>query len=117
MYENILSVKDPNAIEKKTIRAMIGIYCKSQHGGSGLCSDCRDLEKYALQRIDRCVFGADKPACKQCPVHCYKPSRREEIREVMRFSGPRMIYRHPVLSVHHLIREYRKVSRSEVVKF
>jgi hypothetical protein len=28
---------------------------------------------------------------------------REKIREVMRYAGPRMIYRHPIMAVFHLI--------------
>jgi hypothetical protein len=28
---------------------------------------------------------------------------REKIREVMRFSGPRMIFHHPIMAIRHLI--------------
>lgn len=38
-----------------------------------------------------------------CKVHCYKPEVREQIRQVMRFSGPRMLLYHPVLAVWHLV--------------
>ena len=37
-----------------------------------------NLYAYAVKRLDRCVFGAEKPACKQCPVHCYQPAKRED---------------------------------------
>ncbi len=32
------------------------------------------LNAYADKRLDKCVFGENKPACKQCPVHCYQPA-------------------------------------------
>ena len=32
-----------------------------------------------------------------------KKREREKIREVMRFSGPRMLFHHPVAAVRHLI--------------
>ncbi|MDI8106979.1 nitrous oxide-stimulated promoter family protein, partial [Salmonella enterica subsp. enterica serovar Anatum] len=41
----------------------------------------------------------EKPACKQCPVHCYQPAKREEMKQIMRWAGPRMLWRHPVLTV------------------
>ena len=50
---------------------------------------------YAQKRLDKCVFGEEKPACKQCPVHCYQPAKREEMKQIMRWAGPRM---HPILA-------------------
>ena len=90
--------------EKRTIAAMINIYCRDQHHGNELCEDCRRLRDYANQRIDRCVFGPDKPACKDCPVHCYSPKMREKVKEVMKFSGPKMIYKHPVMAIMHILK-------------
>ena len=95
--------------EAATVLAMIRLYCKKQHaGGSGLCADCQGLWDYAQKRVDLCPFGQDKPTCVQCTVHCYKPAMREKIRVVMRFSGPRMPLRHPILSVFHFIDGRRK---------
>jgi hypothetical protein len=28
---------------------------------------------------------------------------REKIKEVMRYAGPRLIYRHPILAIRHLL--------------
>jgi hypothetical protein len=52
----------------------------------------------------------DKPVCNQCAVHCYRPAMREQVRAVMRFAGPRMVWSHPVLAVRHLIRSRRNYS-------
>lgn len=90
--------------EKKVVAAMIAMHCRDHHGGAGtLCADCAALHEYAMARLDRCVYGAEKPACKKCPVHCYKPALREKIREVMRYAGPRMVREHPLMALQHLL--------------
>ena len=89
--------------EYKTVDAMISIYCNSHHGSQITCDDCRKLRDYALERLEKCPFGEDKPTCVKCSIHCYTPVMREKIREVMRFSGPRMIYKHPILAIRHLL--------------
>jgi hypothetical protein len=92
------------AREKKTIAAMMRIHCRSRHGMSeALCDACAGLLHYAECRLDRCPFGAAKPTCVQCPIHCYKPEMRDRVREVMRFAGPRMLWRHPILAIRHLM--------------
>ena len=91
--------------EKKVVTEMIGLYCRGKHGTrkGSLCPDCRMLVEYASQRISFCPFMEDKTFCSACAVHCYKPEMREKIREVMRFSGPRMIFHRPVMAVRHLV--------------
>jgi len=96
--------------EKKTIEVMIGMYCDKYHSSEGrLCHDCRQLLDYAWKRLEQCPFKDDKPACANCTVHCYKKDMRQKVVEVMRYSGPRMTYRHPVLAFHHLLDRRRKV--------
>lgn len=87
---------------------MIGLYCRRHHHERP-CKACEALLAYATQRIAACPYGEDKPACSQCPIHCYRQAMRERIREVMRFAGPRMIYRHPLLALRHLIVKRRSV--------
>jgi hypothetical protein len=92
------------ARERETVAAMIRIYCRGRHAARReLCEECEQLHAYAMCRLDRCPFGAEKPTCANCPVHCYKPDRREQIREVMRYAGPRMLWRHPILALFHLL--------------
>lgn len=57
-----------------------------------LCTECRGLLDYAIARRRACPLDP-KPACKDCPIHCYKPERRAEIRKIMRFSGRHLILR------------------------
>ena len=67
-----------------------------------LCPQCQELLTYAHQRLERCKFGNEKPSCTRCSVHCYKPAMRQQIRQVMRYSGPRMLLHNPVLAIRHL---------------
>jgi hypothetical protein len=95
--------------EKKTLEAMLRLYCRSLHGSGGeLCADCRELSDYAMSRLDRCPFAEKKPTCAACTVHCYKPVMREKIRDVMRYAGPRLFRRHPLLTLHHLLAGRRR---------
>ncbi|RLB53457.1 MAG: nitrous oxide-stimulated promoter family protein [Deltaproteobacteria bacterium] len=96
--------------EMKTVRVMIGMYCHDCHGSrrGRLCADCQQLWEYARRRVAHCRFRDDKPTCAKCPIHCYRPDRRERIRQVMRHAGPRMIWRHPLLAIYHLLDGRRK---------
>lgn len=99
--------------EKKTVRAMIRLFCRDSHSPDDradqpLCPACQELLDYAYCRIDRCPFGEQKPTCANCPIHCYKPEMRQRIRDVMRHAGPRMLTRHPVLAIMHLLVDGRR---------
>lgn len=88
--------------EKQTISSMLRIFCRDHHGRRPqLCNECQALSDYALGRLDHCPFGEAKTTCFQCPVHCYKPAMREEVKKVMRYAGPRMIYHHPWMALRH----------------
>jgi hypothetical protein len=89
--------------ERRTVRAMVELYCAAHHGTDGLCAACTALADYADRRLDRCPYGPDKPTCVSCPIHCYRAEPREQMRAVMRFAGPRMLRCHPVLAVFHLV--------------
>ena len=98
--------------EYTTIEAMVGIYCRHHHGRrSGLCPECANLLAYAGQRLDKCPFQEDKPVCAECLVHCYKPDLREQVRVVMRYAGPRMLLRHPILAIRHMIAGWTRPPR------
>ena len=99
--------------EKETVSLMIAIYCGKKHGRKTLCPQCAALEAYARQRSDNCPFMETKTFCSNCKVHCYKSDMREKIREVMRFSGPRMIFHHPVMAIRHVIESKKEKKRLE----
>lgn len=95
--------------EKLTIHKMIALYQRACPEAVKEPEHYDALYEYAQKRLDKCVFGEEKPACKQCPVHCYQPARREEMKQIMRWAGPRMLWRHPILTVRHLIDDKRAV--------
>lgn len=95
--------------EQRTVELMIALYCRDHHHPEGdLCPDCRALRDYARLRLAHCPFQENKTTCGNCPIHCYKPALREKIREVMRYAGPRMARRHPMLALGHLLDGLRK---------
>ncbi len=94
--------------EKRTVGMMVKMYCNHNHDKIGsICSDCNELIEFASKRINLCVFQEDKPVCSECQVHCYRRDMREKIKTVMRFAGPRMIFRHPIIGIRHLIDKRR----------
>ena len=98
------------ARERLTIGKMVGIYCTDHHGTSGdvLCESCQEFMDYAEVRLEKCPYGEDKPTCANCPIHCYKPARREQARAIMRYAGPRMLLRHPILAIAHKLDGFRR---------
>ncbi len=94
--------------EKHIVKLMIEIYCKKQHRTKGMCDSCEKLLDYAHERAEKCPFKQSKTFCSNCQTHCYKPEMREKIREVMRFSGPRMIFYHPKEALKHLLTQRKR---------
>ncbi|MDD5260979.1 MAG: nitrous oxide-stimulated promoter family protein [Methylacidiphilales bacterium] len=95
--------------EWKTIGLMVRCYCHERHGSPvELCMECRQLLDYAGLRLQRCRFGEAKPTCAKCPVHCYQRNYREQIKTVMRYAGPQLLWRHPILSLLHWLDGFRK---------
>jgi len=98
------------ARERLTMSKMVGMYCAAQHDRSGdsLCRACQEFLDYAEIRLEKCPYGEDKPTCANCPIHCYKPARKAQAREIMRYAGPRMLLRHPLLAIAHQLDGFRK---------
>lgn len=97
--------------EQETIRAMVRMFCRARHGTARghLCTSCRETLAYARVRIEHCRFGANKPVCSKCPVHCFQSDMRSRMREIMRYAGPRMMWRHPILAWRHMQHARRPV--------
>ncbi|EMI4516482.1 nitrous oxide-stimulated promoter family protein [Vibrio parahaemolyticus] len=104
------------ATEFKTVSSMIDVYCQAHHKTIETCDHCKTLKEYAEIRLDRCPYGGSKPTCNKCPIHCYKKTEKEQMRLVMRYSGPRMLLTHPILAVRHLIHERKSVPDKIIAK-
>ncbi|MBN0847769.1 nitrous oxide-stimulated promoter family protein [Pseudomonas aeruginosa] len=91
--------------EKMTIQRMIALYQRRSPEAQADDAHYQALNAYADKRLDKCVFGENKQACKQCPEHCYQPAKREEMKQIMRWAGPRMLWRHPILTIRHFFND------------
>ncbi len=88
--------------EIQVVEFMIKLYCKKKHKCDNLCEQCKELLDYVKERRHKCPFGDDKTFCSNCKIHCYKPSMKEKIRQVMKYSGPRMMIYNPRLAIQHI---------------
>lgn len=86
----------------------VGLYCRHRHAEAErkrlalkgferllpekiqLCHDCSRLLGHALIKRSHCPMDP-KPQCKHCPRHCYQPVYRAQMREVMKYSGRRLV--------------------------
>jgi hypothetical protein len=89
-------------VELEALEAMLDMYCRDNHAAAQLCPSCHELLVYAAGRLAKCPHHP-KPACKNCPTHCFPPEKRAQIRSVMRHSGPRMPFQHPLLTLRHYL--------------
>ena len=109
-----MDVNNQNAIKHDigVLGKFIDIYCHGKHRtkakslvhGHGkvalyvnplevrLCDECTKLLLYAASKRMICPYNP-KPSCKDCTTHCYAEPKRSTIREVMRYSGIRMIFK------------------------
>jgi len=80
---------DKKAVGEKTISDIL------QNGGCSpktVCVECAELLEHGIKKRAACPLDP-KPTCKSCHIHCYTPEQRLKIREIMAYSGRRMIMR------------------------
>lgn len=99
----MLDIEQKRKREIEVVNLMIGIYCHKKHRTKKgeLCEECKNLSEYATLRTSKCPFMETKTFCSRCKVHCYRPDMKQKIKEVMKFSGPRMMIYHPILAIKH----------------
>ena len=100
--------------DRKDLRVLVtftAVYCRHHHdaetdgvdigsesceplatGQYQVCAECREFLSYAIARRINCPLDP-KPVCKHCPVHCYKPDYRQQVKDIMRFSGKYLLLR------------------------
>ena len=92
------------AKDVETIRIMTEIYCHAHHNTKeGLCPECEEFYLYSVKRLACCPFGEKKPVCAKCKIHCYGKGYKERAKEIMAFSGPKLLLKHPILSMRHIM--------------
>ncbi|WP_428939555.1 nitrous oxide-stimulated promoter family protein [Fontivita pretiosa] len=106
----------------KTLALFISLYCRYQHKQACkapvqlkthdvqaiagrpilLCPQCTKLLAHAFVKRTHCPMDP-KPMCKHCPSHCYHPTYREQIRQVMRYSGKKLLFAGRLDYLFHLL--------------
>lgn len=96
--------------QKKDIRLIgkfVEVYCAGKHGSEArspftlsenlgerkICSECAVFMEYAVTKRLKCPLEAEKPSCKHCRIHCYGREQREKVREIMSYSGRKLMLR------------------------
>lgn len=101
-----------------TLGRFVAVYCRDKHAGKPrerftykgvneatwhgieLCEECAKLLAHGTAKRLVCP-KEPKPYCKNCDIHCYGPAYREKVREIMRYSGAKMIKRGRVDLLYH----------------
>lgn len=102
----MVDVEKKRQRERDTVREIIKIYCHGHHherNGAEFCPDCQKIADYADARIAKCPRMDIKTFCNVCPIHCYAPQERAQIRRIMAYSGPRMLLHHPLMTLRHML--------------
>ena len=112
MQNDSAAIRRKRERETRTVSQMVAIHCAGNHPkdertewavcGEPVCPACKALDDYACLRTQHCRRMGEKVSCETCPHHCYAPAMREQIRQVMRYAGPRMLKKHPISAVRHL---------------
>lgn len=102
MKNEVRNIELKIAKEKEIVRLMIFKYCKGHKHGRSPCANCSELLAYVENKVEKCPFKESKTYCSNCEICCYKPSMRTRIKAVMRYSGPRMFFSHPILTLDHV---------------
>jgi hypothetical protein len=122
MTEAVVSASSELVKDLKTLALFIELYCRYKHADQQrekvdlqthdvaaiagksivLCPQCTKLLAHAFVKRSHCPMHP-KPMCKHCPSHCYHPTYRAQIREVMKFSGRKMVLAGRLDYLFHLL--------------
>ena len=94
--------------EKRMVDAMILIYCKDHHDYENApCHKCFNLGLYAKNRLENCRYQEKKPVCGRCGLTCYNFQNKDSAEKIFNYAGPRMMFLHPRLGLHHFLDAFR----------
>ncbi len=96
--------------QKKDIRLIgkfVEVYCAGKHmgvekhpfllpealGKRQMCAECAGFMTYAVARRLKCPLEAEKPSCKHCRIHCYAAPQLAKVKEIMAYSGRKLMMR------------------------
>ena len=95
-YRTIIYTGSMSSTEKdrRTLQAIGRIYCQGNHAErgkdvAGMCSECGAAIEQTLARAEACPHG------------------HERIKAIMRYAAPRMLVRHPLMTLEYLRKKVR----------
>ena len=121
LFDNLDKKK---ATDIRILAEFIDVYCRRKHTQTSrhavktiderfeetinkkevsLCEDCERLFNHGIAKLMQCPFDP-KPSCRKCPDHCYAPKYRQQIKEVMRFSGTYLVSRGRLGLLFHIFK-------------
>ncbi|MEI6206371.1 MAG: nitrous oxide-stimulated promoter family protein [Desulfuromonadales bacterium] len=106
----LTTMKTLSRQQKKDIRLIgtfVEVYCAGKHGElerepfslpedlgkRRMCAECAGFMAYAVARRLTCPLEEEKPSCKHCRIHCYAGPQRVKVKEIMSYSGRRLLLR------------------------
>ena len=90
------------------VDSMVFIYCKDHHSSINTpCENCNDFREYSKNRLENCFHQEKKPVCGRCGLSCYNPHFKKFGETCFNYAGPRMVFHHPKLALHHIIDSFR----------
>ncbi len=100
--------------EKEIVNLMIDIYYKKElKKDKNKKIEKEDLKNYVKYRLSLCPFKENKPFCSNCKIHCYDKFHRELIKKVMRYSGKRIIFIHPLIAIKHIKETFKRKMKGD----
>jgi len=93
--------------EIEILKKFFPIYCNDKHSNQfeqhykisyknetiefniSLCSECHNLLKYAINKLQECP-NDPKPRCRKCPNPCYEKDKFKQMAKMMRYSGMKL---------------------------
>jgi hypothetical protein len=103
--------------QEKLVKEMILLYCNKNHNTKNeLCESCSELFGYVQKRLKYCPYGDKKPVCFNCKIHCYRKEYKDRIKDVMKFSGPKIMFHNPIAGIKYLFKKkvYDKLYYPEI---
>ncbi len=112
-YRTIIYTGSMSSTEKdrRTLQAIGRIYCQGNHAErgkdvAGMCSECGAAIEQTLARAEACPHGHEGN-CQDCATPCQRGEAQERIKAIMRYAAPRMLVRHPLMTLEYLRKKVR----------
>ncbi|MDO4501664.1 MAG: nitrous oxide-stimulated promoter family protein [Coriobacteriia bacterium] len=100
------------ARDLRTLQAIGSIYCRAHHADqpkdqAGMCPECAATIAFTHDRAASCPNG-HQGNCQDCSIKCNRGDQQQRIKAIMAYAAPRMLVRHPLMTLEYLGKKMRK---------